>query len=477
MAHTFFCKKCGKRYDVDPAMIGKRARCKACQRVFAIPDFSSAAGRLPDQPAARPAAPVRAPYSATQNPYGMQDDDELFSSGTGKSFATEEPTPNRVNLEWLKPLTLYALIGGMAVWLITAALALVKVPVAAFLALGCLFIIGFGMLMIGSVVGLIVPFFENVLNGLLFLLVPFYNVYYVITRWQAMKRPFLLWLAGVGLLATAGFTAAVIVPSEPSPELLAVDVHPEVLPQPRRPPRVVRKPSPTPGPIAKRDDQSADVGAPPGTSPVRKVRRGIPQEVDDAFVAEVLADLESPDMQVRKRALGRLRGAAPTARRAEVAKAVEPMLHDPDGFARTDAAKALAVWGGPENTPALIEGLRDASFGVRWAVLDTLKALKDPVSASALAEVLATNDRGKAGEALKAIGSEAEDAVIPYLKGNDATARREACKVLKVIGTAKAVADLRSVAAMRGLEGMAARDALGEIARRTNNPLFNYMPR
>jgi HEAT repeat protein len=188
------------------------------------------------------------------------------------------------------------------------------------------------------------------------------------------------------------------------------------------------------------------------------------------FVDQVLDALKSADSSTRKRALGRLKDARPTDRATEVAAAVEPILSDPDGFTRADAAAALAVWGGPENTPALVEALKDPAFNVRWAVLDALKVLADPKSAPAIAEFLTSRDRGKACEALKAIGPRAEESVIPYLKEADTFVRMDTCKVLQVIGTEKSVPALREIAARNsGLDSMAARNALKEMSLRRVN--------
>jgi HEAT repeat protein len=190
-------------------------------------------------------------------------------------------------------------------------------------------------------------------------------------------------------------------------------------------------------------------------------------EVD--FVDQALTDLKAFDPPTRKRALGRLMHAPVNAdRRAEVAEEVAPMLRDPDSWTRGDAAKTLAVWGGPESVPALIEALKDPEFGVRWAVLDALKALKDPRAAGELAEMVAENkDRGKAVEALKAIGPLAEPAVIPLLRHGDMWVRREACVILKETGTEASVPSLKAIAMRNsGLDSMAAVEALNSMSLR-----------
>src|SRR3954451_16136415 len=87
MAHTFYCEKCGKRFDVDPALIGKRAKCKQCQHVFLIP--GAVAG------ARHPAPPRTAP--PVDDPYGLGESAPLPSrpSPYGYSVGDEESLPPR----------------------------------------------------------------------------------------------------------------------------------------------------------------------------------------------------------------------------------------------------------------------------------------------------------------------------------------------------------------------------------------------
>ncbi len=88
-----------------------------------------------------------------------------------------------------------------------------------------------------------------------------------------------------------------------------------------------------------------------------------------------------------------------------------------------------------------------------------------PESADALADYLMnSNDRGKAVEALKAIGPPAEDAVLRCLEHNDGFTRMDACRILEQIGTKKRILALRRIATTnQGLDSMAARDALRRL--------------
>ena len=67
-------------------------------------------------------------------------------------------------------------------------------------------ILGFGgwaASFIGGIAILIVAFKESVGQGILNLLIPFYVLYYVMTRWEACKKGFLLSIGG-GVVAVLG---------------------------------------------------------------------------------------------------------------------------------------------------------------------------------------------------------------------------------------------------------------------------------
>ncbi|MFO0951297.1 MAG: HEAT repeat domain-containing protein [Isosphaeraceae bacterium] len=194
--------------------------------------------------------------------------------------------------------------------------------------------------------------------------------------------------------------------------------------------------------------------------------RGRPTNADP--LSSAMFDLSSPAQNKRRQGLSVIVNRPPdAARRAEVAKALESLLEDNDGFIRADAAKALGRWGGPENTPALVEALNDTAFNVVWAALDALAERKDPASAEAIAARLATpRDRGKAVEALKAIGPPAEKAVLTALSSSDWVTRMEVCKILQVIGTQDCVPALQELIRRnngQGIDTMEARKTLSGL--------------
>lgn len=192
---------------------------------------------------------------------------------------------------------------------------------------------------------------------------------------------------------------------------------------------------------------------------LKKMRE--PKAIGEVDITQALEDLKSNQQNVWKAALDKLVKAVPVeSRREEVAAALEPLLKERDGGVRTDAAKALIVWGTPKSVPALIPLLGDESVWARGAAMDALAATKDPKAAEALAERLDEfGVRGHASKALKAMGATAEKALVPLLKHKDWGVRLEACKILGEIGTNA------SISALRGAAGDSNGHVKGEATR------------
>jgi S1-C subfamily serine protease len=168
----------------------------------------------------------------------------------------------------------------------------------------------------------------------------------------------------------------------------------------------------------------------------------------DAEIDQAVADLEKGDGNRRKAAAERLAAVYSIlpARRVEVAKLLEAAAVDKDFWLRLAALRALNLWSGPENVAGLTKGLEIQEGQTRVAICNILAKYKDPSCAEALAKLLPAGfERGPASAALKAIGSPAEKAVIPYLTHKDGWTVREACLILKEIGTKESVAPLQAL--------------------------------
>jgi hypothetical protein len=191
----------------------------------------------------------------------------------------------------------------------------------------------------------------------------------------------------------------------------------------------------------------------------------------DQELALALNDLNSTDGNRRNAGadrLGKVYAIVPE-RRVEIAKVLEAAALDKDIFLRLGALRALNLWSGPENVAGLIRGLEIPEGQTRVGICNIIAKYKDPTAAPALAKILpAQFERGAASAALKAIGPAAEKFVIPHLTHKDSWTSREACYILKEIGTEASIAPLQEV--LKGkpdfMVGPAAAEALKSIQER-----------
>jgi HEAT repeat protein len=129
----------------------------------------------------------------------------------------------------------------------------------------------------------------------------------------------------------------------------------------------------------------------------------------------------------------------------------------------------LALWGGKDSVPALVQTLQHDDVFTRQAALESLANLKDARAVEPMAELLPQGiDRANAGKALQAMGSMAEKAVAVYLTHSDFGTRLEACHILKVIGTKESVAALQKATLNQqdAIVANAAQEALLAIGQR-----------
>jgi hypothetical protein len=159
--------------------------------------------------------------------------------------------------------------------------------------------------------------------------------------------------------------------------------------------------------------------------------------------ASLLADLKGDNKAKRSLALHRVSSVKPDESKAEVEAVLLTFLKDPDQFARQHAAKGLAVWGGKDSVEPLIKQLEDTAFPARWGAIEALGHLKDARAAAPLAKLLADRkDAHQVSTSLKALGADAEEAVLKLITHEKAEVRRDICQILKVIATKKSEAAL-----------------------------------
>jgi predicted Zn finger-like uncharacterized protein len=172
---------------------------------------------------------------------------------------------------------------------------------------------------------------------------------------------------------------------------------------------------------------------------------GIPGPDADS-VERALFDLKSSDFFKRQQAVQKLKDALPDQRRAEVCKALAPLVNDPNRLIRQWAVEALGVWGTKESVPVLLKAMDDNE--TRRAAIEALGRLKDERAVEPIASRLEENlDRRTASEALKRMGPIAEEAVLKRLSHPDRQVARTACDILVAIGTKKSLPELQKIVA------------------------------
>jgi HEAT repeat protein len=172
-----------------------------------------------------------------------------------------------------------------------------------------------------------------------------------------------------------------------------------------------------------------------------------PVTAAEAEVLRALAGLRSGDFFAIKgsaETLGRTPVFEP--RRADVEKALRPLINSDNPFLRGAALGALRTWATKDTLPALKDAVARRVPFSHGAALQALGAIKDVSATELLVEALGNaGDRAAATAGLKAQGPMAEPKVLPLLKSADAGVVTAACDVLGVIGTKASVPELQRV--------------------------------
>jgi HEAT repeats len=162
--------------------------------------------------------------------------------------------------------------------------------------------------------------------------------------------------------------------------------------------------------------------------------------------AMAVADLDSEDRNTRVRAFTALaKFDVDPNTQDQIAEKLRKNLNDPDIRVRAGAVRALGVWGGPDDTPALLAALNDPQKTVNRAAIEALGHRKDPET---LGPLLARSSeptlRSSILNALRAWGPEIEPTLIDKLKDDNRDVRETACQTLREIGTRASLIPLRN---------------------------------
>ncbi len=203
MKVRFVCPSCDAAGTVDAVHIGKQVRCRHCGTRFAIPDPEAAEPDVYalEEPMERPApensvpavedavfVPARAHHAAS-----IDRPRRVKPSASG-------PPPMRVRKRGSEfPWQTWLIRCGVALVVILTCIALVA-PQGVWLA-GCILIAIGGLLVpLGFLAGAYGAFSEDLLYGILYLAIPLYTAYYLVTRWEDLWPWVVCATVGVGLV-------------------------------------------------------------------------------------------------------------------------------------------------------------------------------------------------------------------------------------------------------------------------------------
>ena len=203
MKISFACPSCAATGSVDATAAGRSARCKHCGHHFTIP--------TPREPEAEPEGYLLdEPAECTVGPAAMsppRDSAFVRSRGGEGTTASRKPgrnapestprTPRRQVSRF--PWQTWLVRGGIATAITLAAIALFA-PNGTLIAGCALLVLGMVLVLVGYGAGAYGAFHEDFLYGFLYLVIPFYTAYYMVTRWDDLWVWFTCMTSGVGLV-------------------------------------------------------------------------------------------------------------------------------------------------------------------------------------------------------------------------------------------------------------------------------------
>ena len=210
MGITFACGRCGHWFEVDASLAGRHGRCKRCGHVNVVPPEEDEDGVYALEGVAEASATteaevqeaifVRAPSDPEPPPAPARRRRKKPARKVRSERAEPEPTGPGA---WRGPVRLA--LGAGAI-LHGVALLVPGGTMIAGIALAVVGLLGVGA---GYAVAAYAAFQEDALYGWLFLLIPLYAGYYIVSRWDVMWPWFGAMAAGAAVLVLAGWVLGV----------------------------------------------------------------------------------------------------------------------------------------------------------------------------------------------------------------------------------------------------------------------------
>ncbi len=195
---TTNCPKCDKLFRLDDKLRGRTALCPICRTKFTLPseeileveEFEEIVDDAitATKPVPRPRTPVR----SGPPPAFHEDDIEEFPRKKKK-----KKKKRRRGLSFLSgPMSFQKILSILGtVWLVTLVPGIVFGPL-----LLIHILVGAILLFVSNIMIIYVAFNEDLACGLMLLFVPFYSLYYIITRFDEVAESLLLMAIGFGFV-------------------------------------------------------------------------------------------------------------------------------------------------------------------------------------------------------------------------------------------------------------------------------------
>jgi hypothetical protein len=299
------------------------------------------------------------------------------------------------------------------------------------------------------------------------LLVPFYALYLLITRWDRLRGPFFLNLAPVGvMIAMALLLPAVQAARQAAARAAAKQAGVE---NPRLgnfgdpPPGMPVQPPGLPGMIDmrkamanRRFNQPGNLLGNPGFAPnpnmVNPAPKPRPAEAEPPnlqgqqlleYSLQVLRD--STDLPQRFRAVLSLRRIRPDEHHIKEAEHTLIALLEKDPVLAGEAAKTLAAWKTPGAISVLLNYLHDERPIIRHEAIRALGKTGEAGMAAPILSCLRDN-LFEVRDAVKDLGAVAEPALISHLSDDDDNSRRVVLELLSDLGGMDTLKAMRAMA-------------------------------
>lgn len=194
------CDSCFSEFTLKDEMAGRKFRCKDCGAVVQAPagrrqptgSRSGGTGRpaANRRPASQRRRPVRDEFADDRDDYS-EPRRRPARGGRGKSRKKSGLSGGTIALL------------GVGGFLLLVGLAGLFVPGIAMLYIILALITGVALSLWGGIKLLVTAFQEDAICGVMFLFVPFYWLYFTITRWHETSKPFIVYALGVVAVLSA----------------------------------------------------------------------------------------------------------------------------------------------------------------------------------------------------------------------------------------------------------------------------------